>query len=73
MSKCIALPPNVRTALLAKQSQTATAINAETRINIQTASNYVRLSLAKSTDEPSPASARAVDKVLRLPNTPAAP
>ena len=64
------LPVNVRTLLLNEQAQAQTHLLVEGRANFQTAGNYLRLSAAKSTDEPSPQSARAIDKVLRLPKNP---
>ena len=65
-----ALPMNVKTTLLTEAAAAQTHLLMEGRANFQTAGNYLRLSAAKTTDEPSAASARAIDKVLRLPNTP---
>ena len=67
-----ALPVNVKTLLINEAAQAQTHQLLEGRANFQTAGNYLRLSAAKTTDEPSPQSARAIDKVLRLPNTPTA-
>lgn len=61
------LPPRVMTML--KSSMTGAHIQHmhEAETNITQANNVVRLSSARMFDEPTPASARAVDKILRNP------
>lgn len=38
------------------------------KANVASSNNIVRHSAARKVDEPSPATARSIDKVLRLPN-----
>lgn len=64
------LPDNVRTTLRAHASATHTHHMNEIKGNIASSNNIVRHSSARMLDEGSPANARSVDKILRLPNGP---
>lgn len=61
------LPPNVRTALRAHATAAHHHYLNELKGNIMSANNVFRHSSARMLDEGSPANARAVDKILRLP------
>lgn len=61
------LPANVRTVLKAESAGAHTQHMTEAKSNISNSANIVRHSAARMVDEPSPASARAIDKILRLP------
>jgi hypothetical protein len=64
------LPPNVKTTLRAHSAATHTHHMNEVKGNVASSNNIVRHSSARMLDEGSPANARAVDKILRLPKTP---
>ena len=66
-----ALPTNARTLLHAESAASHTQHMTEIRANAAVTTNIVRASAAKQFDEPGPAEARAIDKVLRLPVRPA--
>lgn len=61
------LPRNARTIINAESSASFSQHMTEIRGNHSTTSHVVRASAANQYDEPGPAEARAVDKVLRLP------
>jgi hypothetical protein len=62
-----ALPPNVRTHIIAKSSQAHSTLMKEGMGNWQSTNNLVRMSTAKQLDEYDIAEGRAIDKVLQLP------
>lgn len=64
----VELPDDVCVALETEAQGAHTQHMQEMRTNVSHANNIVRLSVARQLDEPSPAEARAVDKILRLPN-----
>jgi len=63
----MALPTRVRTLLKARAIQTHTNQMRLISANVSNANNIVRHSIAKYIDEPNPASARSIDKILRTP------
>jgi len=65
----MALPANVTTAIKSRSIQSHTVDMRNGSTNIRSANNIVRHSVAKFLDEPTPASARAIDKILRTPRT----
>lgn len=66
----MALAVNMR-AYLATSSATAHKRHLQTiKGNWASSSNYVRSVTIKASDEPSPEAARAIDKVLMLPEPP---
>lgn len=62
-----ALPDNVKTKLHARTIGAHGSIMAEAKQNVLSSNNIVRHSAARQLDEPSPAQARSIDKILRLP------
>lgn len=62
-----ALPPNVRTHIIAKSSHVHSQFMKEGVGNIQNSNNLVRLAAAKQYDEYDIAEGRAIDKVFQLP------
>ena len=67
MSVGSSLPVNTRTVLNTESAAAFTHHMVEIRGNHSTTSHVVRASAANQFDEPGPAEARAIDKVLRLP------
>lgn len=65
-----ALPMNVKTYLIASAATDHKHMLLEQKGNFQASGNYIRGVSITSTDEPSAASARAIDKVLMLPEPP---
>ena len=61
------LPARVRTAIKSRSIQSHTVCMRNGSTNIRSANNVVRHSVAKFLDEPTPAAARAIDKILRTP------
>lgn len=61
------LPANVRVALQQEMIASHTQHLAEAKSNVSNAANILRHSAVRMVDEGSPASARAVDKILRNP------
>ena len=62
------IPPNVFAVLRAESNAAHTGHMKEALSNVSSANNIVRHSAARMIDEPSPQQARAIDKILRLPN-----
>lgn len=63
----MAIPTNVKTALQTEQIAAHTQHMTEIKATRAVTNGVVRTSAARQFDEPGPAEARAVDKVLRLP------
>jgi hypothetical protein len=63
----MAMPPNVITKLQSSMHSAHGLHMQEIKSNIASSNNIVRHSAARMVDEPSPAQARAIDKILRLP------
>jgi len=63
----MSLPPNVKSLIDTESAAGHTQLMLEARGSRQISNGIVRFSAAKQFDEPSPASARSIDKVLRLP------
>jgi hypothetical protein len=61
------LPIRLRSAIKSRSIQTHTNQMRLSSGNIMAANNIVRHSVAKYIDEPSPATARSIDKILRTP------
>lgn len=61
------LPPRIRSAIKSRAIQAHTVSMEQGAANIRSANNIVRHSAAKFLDEPTPAAARAIDKILRAP------
>ena len=61
------MPPNMNAVIHTESTEAHTLHMFEVKTNIANSNNIVRHSVAKSLDEPSPAQARAIDKILRLP------
>jgi hypothetical protein len=62
------IPANVMSVLRAESNAAHTNHMKEALASTHSASNIVRHSAARMIDEPSPQQARAIDKILRLPN-----
>lgn len=62
-----ALPDNVRSSLHAEMIASHTQHLTEAKANFANSSNILRHSAVRMVDESSPATARAVDKILRNP------
>ena len=65
------LPTNIKSYMLGSQATAHKRHMQTVKGNWASASNYARTVAIKQSDEPSAASARAVDKVLMLPEPPA--
>lgn len=63
----MALPVNVKAKLEASFHAAHTTYMIEAKSNVRSANNVIRHSAARMFDEPSPAQARAIDKILNLP------
>lgn len=63
----MSIPANVLAKLHASFHSAHTLHMVELKSNVASANNIVRHSSARMVDEGSPASARATDKILRLP------
>ena len=61
------MPPNVLTHLRFQSSASHTQHLAEVKTTISHANSIVRLSMAHQLDQPSPANAQAIAKILQLP------
>ncbi len=61
------IPANVLTKLESNFHGAHSLHMAESKSNVRSANNIVRHSAARMFDEPPPATARAIDKILRLP------
>lgn len=62
-----ALPANVRVALQSEMIASHTQHLTEVKANVSNSANILRHSAVRMVDESSPATARAVDKILRNP------
>lgn len=63
----MALPANVKTKLQTSSHTIHQHIMTQSRQNVVSSNNIVRHSAAKQLDEVGPETARAIDKILRLP------
>lgn len=63
----MSLPDNVRTIIETESAAAHTQQMLECRGSRSVSNALVRFSAAKQYDEPSPAQARSIDKILRLP------
>lgn len=61
------LPDDVMTVLCETAHGAHIQHMAEAKANVTNSSNIIRHAVARLVDEPSPAQARAIDKILRLP------
>ena len=61
------IPANVKTKIQASSMAAHKAYMEQVKQNISSATSIVRHSVARQLDEPSPAQARSIDKILRLP------
>jgi len=61
------LPPRVKALLKTESIGAHTAHMADVKANAANSGNIARHSVTRQLDEPSPAQARAIDKILRLP------
>mgnify|MGYP003323526347 CR=1 FL=1 len=64
----MSLPDNVLAIIKAESASSHSQHMTEAKSNIANANNILRHSAVRQVDEPGPAQARAVDKILRLPN-----
>jgi hypothetical protein len=62
------LPAKMKALLQSESHAAHTQHMTEAKSNISNSNNIVRHSAARMVDEPSPQQARAIDKILRLPN-----
>lgn len=63
----MSLPENVATILRTESVGAHSQHMTEAKSNISNSNNIIRHSAARMIDEPSPAQARSIDKILRLP------
>lgn len=61
------LPPRVHALLKTESAGAHTQHMAEAKSNISNSNSIVRHSAARMVDEPTPAAARSIDKILRNP------
>lgn len=64
------LPPNVKSKLQTSAHVIQQDQMMRSRENVMSSNNIVRHSAAKQMDEVGPETARAIDKILRLPKNP---
>lgn len=63
----MSLPENVKTKLQETSHRIHQSVMTQSRQNVISSNNIVRHSAAKQLDEVGPETARAIDKILRLP------
>lgn len=61
------IPANVKTKIQAASHSAHQVHMADVKANVASSNNIIRHSAARQIDEPGPAQARAIDKILRTP------